>query len=77
MILTKMLKASIAPGCFVIDNSGNIAYQGRIDDWLYAVGKKRQVVTENNLDDALHSIIKNLPVKIKETNPIGCILEYE
>ena len=77
MILARKLDATIAPSCFVINEKGNTIYQGRIDDWLYAIGKKRQVITENNLDDALKSVVKNLPVKIKETKPIGCILEYE
>jgi thiol-disulfide isomerase/thioredoxin len=77
MTLCKKLNATTAPGCFVIDKNGNTIYQGRIDDWLYAVGKKKPVITENNLDDALQSVVKNMPVKIKETNPIGCILEYE
>jgi thiol-disulfide isomerase/thioredoxin len=76
MVLARKLNATIAPGCFVLDSKENIIYKGRIDDWMYAVGKKRQVITENNLDDALQALLKNIPVKKKETNPIGCILEY-
>ncbi len=77
MILAKLLNAKVGPSCFLINENGNIVYKGRIDDWLYAVGKKRQVITENNLEDALKAVINNLPVKISETNPIGCILEYD
>jgi peroxiredoxin len=77
MSFSKYMKASIAPSCFVVDSTGKIIYKGRIDDWLYALGKKRQVITENNLDDALKSVSKNLPVKKSETTPIGCILEYD
>ncbi len=77
MILAKSLDATVAPSCFVINREGNVVYKGRIDDWLYALGKKRQVVTENNLEDALVSVIKNIPVRKSETIPIGCILEYD
>jgi peroxiredoxin len=77
MNFTKFLNASVAPSCFVIDSDGKTVYKGRIDDWLYALGKKRQVVTENNLDDALNAVVKDLPIKKSETKPIGCILEYD
>ncbi len=76
MILAKKLDAKIGPSCFLLNEKGSVVYKGRIDDWLYAVGKKRQVIKENNLDDALKSLISNSPIKITETNPIGCILEY-
>ena len=77
MILAKNLNAKVGPSCFLINDNGITVYKGRIDDWLYAVGKKRQIVTENNLEDAIKSVINNKPIKISETIPIGCILEYE
>ena len=77
MFVAEKLNATVGPSCFLINGDGKIVYEGRIDDWLYALGKKRQMVTENNLQDAIEAVIKNIPVKIKKTNPIGCILEYE
>ena len=77
MTLANYLHATVAPGCFLIDSTGEVVYQGRIDDWLYALGKKRQVITKHDLDDAIQSVIHNKPVAIKKTIPIGCILEYE
>ena len=76
MQFTAKLEAKIGPSCFLINQNGNVVYKGRIDDWLFALGKKRLVVTEKNLEEAIISTIKNEPVKIRETNPIGCILEY-
>lgn len=76
MILAKKLDAKIAPGCFLIDKNGIDVYHGRIDDWLYAVGKKKPAVTQKNLEDAINAVIKDTPVKIKQTEAIGCILEY-
>lgn len=77
MKLAKHLHANIGPSCFLIDESGNVVYKGRIDDWLFSIGKKRQVITENNLDDAIKCVITKKPIKITETKAIGCILEYE
>lgn len=77
MKLAKYLNATIGPSCFLIDEIGNAVYKGRIDDLLYSIGKKRQVITENNLDDAIQCVILNKPIKISETKAIGCILEYD
>jgi thiol-disulfide isomerase/thioredoxin len=77
MLVVNNLGATIAPECFLIDNKGSIAYSGRIDDLYYSLGKKKQIVTENNLEDAITAVVKNLPLKIKKTKPIGCILEYD
>lgn len=75
-ILAKKLEARVVPGCFVIKSSGDVVYRGRIDDWLYALGKKRFRITQNNLSDAINSVVSNRNLKIRETTPIGCILEY-
>lgn len=77
MKLAKHLHANIGPSCFLIDEAGNVVYKGRIDDLLFSIGKKRQVITENNLDDAIQCLITNKPIKIAETKAIGCILEYD
>ena len=76
MELAKGLEAKIVPCCYLINQTGKIVYKGRIDDLLYALGKKRMLVTQRNLDDAIKSLLSNRPVKKTETNPIGCILEY-
>jgi thiol-disulfide isomerase/thioredoxin len=75
-VFTKWLEAKIVPACFLLNNIGEIVYKGRINDWLFALGKKRMQITQNNLEDALNSIVKNKTLKIRETAPIGCILEY-
>ncbi len=76
MVFTKWLGAKIVPACFLLDNKESVVYKGRINDWLFALGKKRMQITQNNLEDALNSIVKNKTLKLKETTPIGCILEY-
>jgi hypothetical protein len=50
-------------------------YQGRIDNWAYELAKKRRVITEHNLRDALNSIVHNQPIKITKTKAVGCYIE--
>jgi len=74
-LLVKAFHAGIVPSAFVVDNIGNILYKGRIDDWMYALGKKRAVITKHDLRDALVAIQENKVILVKETKAIGCIIE--
>ncbi len=73
--LAHELKADVAPGSFLIDQKGEIVYSGRIDDWMYAVGKKKPGVTTHDLDNAIQSLLNNKPIRVKKTQAIGCIIE--
>ncbi len=73
--LAKRLSAKVVPEAFVVDETGNILYRGRIDDWMYAVGKKKPAITKHELQDALSSVVSRQAIKIKETKAIGCIIE--
>jgi peroxiredoxin len=75
--LTRRLKARIAPEVMLVNEKGITVYRGRIDDWMYAVGKKRTVITRKDLELAIKSVISNDAIEVSETNAIGCILEYE
>jgi len=73
--LVKSLGAKITPEVFVVNNAGKLCYRGRIDDWMYAVGKKKPVITTHELEDALNSVVHHQPLKVAETKAIGCIIE--
>ena len=75
-ILVKSLDAKIVPSAFLINSNGETLYKGRIDDWMYALGKKRAVITKHELDDALQAVSTGKSIRVKETQAIGCILEY-
>ncbi|MES2560017.1 MAG: redoxin domain-containing protein [Bacteroidota bacterium] len=68
-------EATITPEVVVVNKEGAVMYQGRIDNWAYELGKKRKVITEHNLRDALSAIINNQPVKVKQTKAVGCFIE--
>jgi peroxiredoxin len=73
-VLTKRLKASITPEVFVEDADKKIIYSGRIDDSFYAIGKRRNVITSNDLELALEAIASGkAPVQCK-TQAVGCII---
>ncbi len=73
--LAKTLAAKVVPEAFVTDNTGKILYRGRIDDWMYATGKKKPTITTHELQDALNAIVLHQPIKISQTKAIGCIIE--
>jgi len=73
--LTKKISATITPEVFVINNANKIVYSGRIDNWAYALGKKRAVITEHNLATVLKQIATNKSLTYTKTQAIGCFIE--
>jgi peroxiredoxin len=72
--LTNSLKANITPEVFVVDGKKNILYSGRIDDSFYAVGKRRNIITSNDLETVLEAIVSGQKIKISKTQAVGCII---
>jgi peroxiredoxin len=75
MLFSKKMGATITPEAVVVDAKGKVVYQGRINNWAYELAKKRSVITEHDLQDALNSVLKNEPVKVAKTKAIGCYIE--
>lgn len=73
--LLNAFDAHVAPSAFVISETTLLLYRGRIDDWMYAVGKKRTVITHHELEDALQAISDHKPVKVNKTQPVGCLID--
>ena len=73
--LVSKYKVTITPEVVVVNNRGTVLYQGRIDNWAYALGKKRRVITEHDLQNSLQLIVSNKPIKISKTKAIGCFIE--
>ncbi|UZR99251.1 redoxin domain-containing protein [Chondrinema litorale] len=72
--LATYLGASISPESFLIDKNGDVQYQGAIDNWAYELGKKRKVITEKYLEEALNAHYKQSIILTKKTKAIGCFL---
>jgi len=73
--LVKLAKATVTPEAVVLDKNGLTLYRGRIDDLYATLGKKRATATQHDLRDALDAITARMPVKKKETKPIGCLIQ--
>jgi peroxiredoxin len=75
--LAKGLNATITPEVFLIDNNTEeVLYSGRIDDEFFRVGKRKQVVTSFELKDALEGLSKNEEISVKNTEAIGCFINF-
>lgn len=72
--LSSYLHATTTPECVFIDQLGVIIYRGLIDNWPAGLGQKRKVVTEKYLADALIKIKSGKPVEVRQTKPIGCLI---
>lgn len=68
------LGITVAPQVIVMDVTGVIRYSGRIDDWMYAIGKKRTTITNRDLKNALDKLCQGQEPSPARTTPIGCII---
>jgi len=73
--LANYLKATVTPEVFVLNESGMIEYEGKIDNWIYKLGIKRPNITAFYLNDAINAILNGDEILIKETTAVGCIIE--
>lgn len=73
--LVKHLAASITPEVFVYDKTSKLVYSGRIDNWAYAPGKTRTVITKNELADVLQKLSEGKNVSFHKTQAVGCFIE--
>ena len=73
--LTNSLKATSTPQTFVLNNKGDILYNGRINNMFENLWLKRPKVTTQELTDALTATLKNTNVKVKSTDVVGCAIQ--
>ena len=72
--LVKKLSATTTPEAFLLNDKNSILYHGSIDDWAISLGKQRKTATQNYLQDAINNYLAGMPISIKETKPIGCLI---
>ena len=73
--LTRKLEATITPEVILMDRTnGEILYRGKVDNMYERVGKKRQVVTQFYLEEALESALNQEKIAINYTEPVGCFI---
>ncbi len=70
--LVSQFGAKVTPEVFVVDASGQVQYQGRIDDQFAARQKRNPNPQKHELKDALTAVTSGQPVAIALTTAIGC-----
>jgi peroxiredoxin len=73
--LAHALQATVTPEAFLLDSIGNVLYAGSIDNWVNALGKKKQEVTHHHLADAISAALEGRPISPRRTTAIGCLIE--
>lgn len=77
-VKTNQLGATITPEVFVFDErSGEILYQGRIDDAYARVGKRKRITTTSELKDALNAISRGEEIEVPATPAVGCFIRKQ
>jgi peroxiredoxin len=73
--LARTLNATVTPEVALQNQNGEIVYSGAIDNLLYATGKKRMMITEKYLEEAIRNTLAGKPIAIKHTEAFGCLIE--
>lgn len=67
--------ATKTPEAFAVDSRGMVFYRGAIDNAAPELGRRRAVITEHYLIDALDSFLQHKPVPTPRTEAVGCFIE--
>jgi peroxiredoxin len=71
--LARQFGATRTPEVFVLDASGQVRYQGRIDD-QYEPGIARAAPTRHDLRDAIDTLTKGRVLLVTRTQAVGCLI---
>ncbi|MFD2741981.1 MULTISPECIES: redoxin domain-containing protein [Sphingobacterium] len=71
--LTRDVGATVTPSVALYNTEG-VQYFGAIDNALQELGKKRVVVTDFYLKDAIESLLHHEPIRISKTVAKGCFI---
>ncbi len=74
--IARALGATRTGGVVVIDQLGNVAYAGRVDD-QFAPGVARPAANTHELTAALDDLLAGRPVAVPRTEPVGCLITFD
>lgn len=73
----KKFNAKVTPEVILFNHTKDkIMYQGRIDNKFYKLGRRRNVVTEHNLKNAIEKSLSELDIILPFVEPIGCFINF-
>ena len=74
--IARALGATRTGGVVVIDQLGDVAYAGRVDD-QFAPGVARAAANTHELTAALDDLLAGRPVAVPRTEPVGCLITFD
>ena len=74
--LVQLAGATATPEVAVLSKSGKVLYLGRIDNRIEDFDKRRSVVTESDLRNALDAVLAGRPVPHARTPVVGCGINF-
>ncbi len=63
------------PQLIVLDSNNKKVYSGKIDNRFESLGNEKPP-SENYLEKVLTSLLENEQIKIQNTEPVGCLVQY-
>jgi thiol-disulfide isomerase/thioredoxin len=72
--LVRLSGATATPEVAVLSNAGKVLYLGRIDNRVEDFDKRRNVVTEHDLKDALDAVLAGKAAPKTKTRAVGCAI---
>ncbi len=65
------------PQFILLNESNQTIYNGMIDNYYYLLGKHRNIITRNYLEDAILSALNGTTIETTITESIGCKINYQ
>jgi peroxiredoxin len=73
----KKFGVTVTPEVVVYNETKDeVLYKGRIDNSYFKLGKQRSHTTKHELKDALHAITSGEEIAVKETQSVGCFINF-
>ena len=75
--LARLFEARITPEVVLTNAEGEIKYRGRIDNAYDRPGRRRRVITQHELKDAMDAILAGRDPEISRTQAVGCFISFQ
>lgn len=72
--LSSYVRATVTPEVVLLTKTGHLVYRGAIDDWVQALGQKKAKAQKHYLEEAISRRLQKKEVPVKQTTPIGCLI---
>jgi thiol-disulfide isomerase/thioredoxin len=72
--LARSLHATTTPEAILVAADNTIVYRGAIDNWYKTLGQPQSHPTQNYLQDAIDYTLRHETPPVRQTTPVGCLI---